>query len=371
MSNNIIAEELKKSGNQAFGAKRYEDAIVLYDKAIEAEPTNYVYWNNRSAANHELKRYDEAIADANSAIAIQNNAKSHYRVGASMWASDKLPEARAAFEKALGLEPSNSNAKESISLIDRAMSNFVRSGGIPGGVTPDGTTIPGPIGGEFDTVRSGPAGVILDAIVIATFAAFVLSSFVSKPQAKMIWGVFMSMTMAQQFLVMRMNGLVAFDKEVLGRWFSTYSSLTFILCFFALLTGIGPQLLMGGIIAMYTVLGLALRRDTLRGALGPIEPFLMPQLDNLGINYEEYVLKVSSFEALYAFVIPLSGGTWFTLAYIQYAINRYKSDRYVQTAFGSLRRNTATTMRRFLPAACERYFQKFCDLIFLMTKQSL
>ena len=47
---NAFAEELKARGNEAFAAKRFEDAIVLYDKAIETDETNFVYFNNRAAA---------------------------------------------------------------------------------------------------------------------------------------------------------------------------------------------------------------------------------------------------------------------------------------------------------------------------------
>lgn len=56
-----LADEFKKRGNEAYDAKRFEDALVLYEKAIEANPNNYIHYNNCAAAHHELKHYDKAI----------------------------------------------------------------------------------------------------------------------------------------------------------------------------------------------------------------------------------------------------------------------------------------------------------------------
>lgn len=126
---NAFAEELKVRGNEAFAAKRFEDAIVLYDKAIETDETNYVYFNNRAAAYHELKNYTKAIEDARKSISIENNAKAHARLGAALWAQGKLREAKGEFEVAAALDPSNKAHKESMQTLEQLINPLPTSSG--------------------------------------------------------------------------------------------------------------------------------------------------------------------------------------------------------------------------------------------------
>lgn len=41
---------LKDEGNKAFAAKKYDEAIDLFTKAIAIDPKNHVLYSNRSAA---------------------------------------------------------------------------------------------------------------------------------------------------------------------------------------------------------------------------------------------------------------------------------------------------------------------------------
>ena len=43
------AEEKKKLGNEAFVAKKFDEAIALYSEAIALDGDNAVYYSNRSA----------------------------------------------------------------------------------------------------------------------------------------------------------------------------------------------------------------------------------------------------------------------------------------------------------------------------------
>ncbi|KAG9127154.1 Hsp90 cochaperone, partial [Ceratobasidium sp. 392] len=58
------AATLKDQGNKAFAAKRYDEAIDLFTKAIALDPSNHVLYSNRSAAKAGKKLWDEALADA-------------------------------------------------------------------------------------------------------------------------------------------------------------------------------------------------------------------------------------------------------------------------------------------------------------------
>lgn len=43
-------EVLKQAGNKAFTAKKYDEAIDLFTKAIEINPKNHIYYANRKSA---------------------------------------------------------------------------------------------------------------------------------------------------------------------------------------------------------------------------------------------------------------------------------------------------------------------------------
>ena len=76
-------EDWKKSGNEAFKEKRYEDAISDYSVAISLskEKPSAVYYVNRANAYYEIKKYNEAIDDCNKAYEIDKDyAKQYWRV---------------------------------------------------------------------------------------------------------------------------------------------------------------------------------------------------------------------------------------------------------------------------------------------------
>lgn len=60
------ANSLKDQGNKAFQAKDYDKAIELFTAALKLDPTNHVFFSNRSAAKAGKKLYSEALEDAES-----------------------------------------------------------------------------------------------------------------------------------------------------------------------------------------------------------------------------------------------------------------------------------------------------------------
>lgn len=60
----------KEKGNEAYKKKDFATAHIHYDKAIELDPKNIVYYTNKSAVFFEEKRYDECIELCHKAVAI-------------------------------------------------------------------------------------------------------------------------------------------------------------------------------------------------------------------------------------------------------------------------------------------------------------
>ena len=64
------AEEFKKKGNDALSAGKEKEAVEHYSSAIALDPTNHVFFSNRSAAYCKLEQYEKALEDAEECIKL-------------------------------------------------------------------------------------------------------------------------------------------------------------------------------------------------------------------------------------------------------------------------------------------------------------
>lgn len=109
------AEEYKAKGNESLAAKRYDDAIEAYTKAIELNPTSAVYYCNRAAAYISLNMHQDAVEDAKRALERNPGyAKAYGRMGAAYFAQGHYDMAVDAYEHALAIEPENISTKASL-----------------------------------------------------------------------------------------------------------------------------------------------------------------------------------------------------------------------------------------------------------------
>lgn len=111
MTTNSIVEQvegLKNEGNLAFAAKDYKLSVQKFTEAITIDPTNGVFFSNRSAAFACLQRWEDALNDAEKAIELKPDwVKGYGRKGTALQGLARWEEALQAFQDGLQLEPEN------------------------------------------------------------------------------------------------------------------------------------------------------------------------------------------------------------------------------------------------------------------------
>ncbi|CAD0206521.1 unnamed protein product [Chrysodeixis includens] len=116
----IIAEELKKAGNEAYKAAEFERSIEKYTEGLKTCPLQFlqqrsILYCNRSAAKMKLEKYSSAIKDCTKAIELDDKyVKAYVRRALSYEQTEKFDEALADMKKVLELDPSDSAAKAAI-----------------------------------------------------------------------------------------------------------------------------------------------------------------------------------------------------------------------------------------------------------------
>ncbi len=103
-----FSETSRCEGNDALELGQPERAVLCYTKAITAAPGDATLWSNRSAAFLALRRYHQALHDAERAAAIEPSwAKARARVGAAHAGMHQYEAAARALAVAVKLEPGN------------------------------------------------------------------------------------------------------------------------------------------------------------------------------------------------------------------------------------------------------------------------
>lgn len=128
----MSATELKNQGNAAVSAGNYQEAIDLYTKAIELEPSNHVFYSNRSAAYMNLKNPEKALEDASKCISVKPDwVKGYSRKGTALQSLGKYEDAEQAYNEGLKIDPNNAACKDGMGEILKATQQ-------PGGGDPMG-----------------------------------------------------------------------------------------------------------------------------------------------------------------------------------------------------------------------------------------
>uniref|UniRef100_A0A1I7T6N9 TPR_REGION domain-containing protein n=1 Tax=Caenorhabditis tropicalis TaxID=1561998 RepID=A0A1I7T6N9_9PELO len=78
MSEAAIAD--KDLGNAAYKSKDFATALAHYDKAIELDPTNITFYNNKAAVYFEEKKFEECVQACEKAVEIGRETRADYKL---------------------------------------------------------------------------------------------------------------------------------------------------------------------------------------------------------------------------------------------------------------------------------------------------
>lgn len=116
------AEEMKKKGNDEFKKKNFPQAIEYYEEAIKMNSEEPLYYNNKAAAEIEMKEYDKAHETINKAILLFDDgickdyvrkAKVYARKGSLLAKQERYAEAIEAYDKSF-MEDGSVKTKEEL-----------------------------------------------------------------------------------------------------------------------------------------------------------------------------------------------------------------------------------------------------------------
>lgn len=109
MADKEAAIKEKNLGNELYKAKKFDEALEHYNKAIELDKTDMTYLNNKAAVYFEKSDFDECIKQCKIAIDIGREnradfkliAKALSRMASAYLKKNDLDQARTFFQKSL------------------------------------------------------------------------------------------------------------------------------------------------------------------------------------------------------------------------------------------------------------------------------
>jgi len=127
------AEQFKLEGNGFMKQQKFDDAIQSYNKAIEIDPKNAVFYCNRAAAQTGKEAFDRALTDCRKALEIDPDySKAYSRMGLTYSKMEAYDSAVECYEKALKLDPENTGYKNNLEIAQKKSATPPMAG-FPGG----------------------------------------------------------------------------------------------------------------------------------------------------------------------------------------------------------------------------------------------
>ncbi|BFU22558.1 tetratricopeptide repeat containing protein [Entamoeba histolytica HM-1:IMSS-B] len=108
MNATSIAEKEKQIGNELYQKRKFEEAILHYNIAIENEPENHIYYSNKSACLVMTKKFQEALTSIQKCLEIKPDFTKGIIRLATIYEELKQPqEAINSYQQVLQIEPNN------------------------------------------------------------------------------------------------------------------------------------------------------------------------------------------------------------------------------------------------------------------------
>src|SRR6266566_3801344 len=102
---------LKIVGDTYLNTKRYQEALLAFEQAIQLDPNDAVICNGKGLALSKLNRYREALTAYEQSIRLNpNNADTYLNKGDALDELERYEEALAAYKRAIRLDPNNADA---------------------------------------------------------------------------------------------------------------------------------------------------------------------------------------------------------------------------------------------------------------------
>ncbi|KAM6135695.1 tetratricopeptide repeat protein 31 [Phoenicopterus ruber ruber] len=98
-------------GNEAAWRGRYAEAVQAFTEAVKLNPREHRLFGNRSYCYEKLRRYEEALGDAQVSLGLRPGwLKGFFRKGKALQGLERYAEAASTFEELLRLDGTNAEA---------------------------------------------------------------------------------------------------------------------------------------------------------------------------------------------------------------------------------------------------------------------
>ncbi len=122
--NYVFLANLYNQGGYYIDIKYVEDSIAIAKKGIEVEPFGPAIRVQLAFGYTNLGQYDDAVAAALAATEMDSNyLEAWAALGDAYRLSGKLADAKAAYERALSIQPGRSDLAESLSAVEASMTS--------------------------------------------------------------------------------------------------------------------------------------------------------------------------------------------------------------------------------------------------------
>ncbi len=113
-----VIGESRREGNQHFSSKSYDDAIASYSTAIKLDPSNHVYFSNRSACYAAKKDFPASAQDALQCVKLAPGfIKGYYRLVQAQMEMRDFDGAMQTAKAGLALDADNVELHKQMRLI--------------------------------------------------------------------------------------------------------------------------------------------------------------------------------------------------------------------------------------------------------------